>query len=151
MLTLVGAHERKAHEGRPTKIEATVTVMILERLKPLVALGFRESAPIEPPDGNLDSIDHILHGFRDLFPAKTAAQNRMSLDHALPGTKEPCFVQRLVQRCDHLLDVDAGLSSADGMEEHPGLHRRQFVSLDYMRHGAFAEQAKCGENGAKSV
>ena len=135
MLALGGAHERKAHEGRSTKIKATVTVMVQERLKLLVAVGFRESAPIEPLDGNLDSIDHILHGFRDPFPAKTAVKNRMSVDHALPGTKEPHFVQRFVQRCDHLLDVDAGVSSADSVEEHPSLHRRQFVGLDYMSHG----------------
>jgi hypothetical protein len=151
MLALGGAHERKAHEGRLAKIEATGTVLLEERLKALVALGFRESAPIGPLDGNLDSIDHVLHGLYDPFPAKTAAQNRMSLGDPLPDAKEPRFVQRLVQRCDHLLDVDAGIASADGVEEHPRLHRRQFVGIDYRSHSAFAEQAKRGADGAKSV
>src|SRR5689334_18378530 len=96
MLALGGAHERKTHDGCLAKIEATGTVLVKERLKPLVALGFRESAPIEPLDGNLNLTDHVLHRFRDPLPAKTAAQNRMSLGHPLPGAQEPRFVQWLV-------------------------------------------------------
>src|SRR5882762_7475770 len=76
MLALGGAHEHQAHEGRLIELEATHAFAVLERLKPLLALGLRDGAPIEPLDGNLDSLDHLLHGLRDAFPAKTAAQNR---------------------------------------------------------------------------
>jgi hypothetical protein len=69
--------------------------MVQEHLKPLAALRFCQRPPIEPLDGNLDSIEHILHGFRDAFPAETAAQNRMPLRYPLPGAKEMCFIQRL--------------------------------------------------------
>src|SRR5207302_62467 len=107
-----------------------------ERLKALLALGPRDSAPIELLDGNLHSLEHLLHGLRDALPAETAAQNRMALGEALPGAQELRFVQRLVQRCDHLLDVSVGISSAEAVEQHSRLHRGQFVRIDYSSHGA---------------
>src|SRR5712664_2097052 len=144
MLALGGAHEHQAHEGRVIELEAKHAFAVQERLKPLLALSLRDSAPIEPLDGNLDSLDHVLHGLRDAFPAKTAAQNRMPLGDPLPGAKELRFVQRLVQRCDHLLDVSAGISSAEAMEEHPRLQRRQFVGIDYGSHGALCQRPAAG-------
>src|SRR5438552_1194354 len=124
MLALGGPHEHQAHEGRMVELEATLALALQERLKPLLALSPRDSAPIEPLDGNLDSLDHLLHGLRDAFPAKAAAQNRMPLGEALPGAMELRFVQWLVQRCDHLLDVSVGISSAEAVEQHPPLRRR---------------------------
>ena len=39
----------------------------------------------------------------------------MPLGHPLPGAQELRFVERLVQRCDRLLDVSAGISSAEAV------------------------------------
>src|SRR5438309_2633915 len=140
MLALRGAHEHQAHERRLIELEATPALALQERLKPLLALSPRYSAPIEPLDGNLDSLEHLLHGLRDAFPAETAAQNRMALGEALPGTKELRFVQWLVQPCDHLLDVSVGISSAEAVEQHPRLHRGEFIRIDYRSHGASPER-----------
>src|SRR4030081_3676373 len=101
MLALGGAHEHQAHEGRLIELEATHAFAVQERLKPLLALSPRDSAPIEALDGNLDPLDHLLHGLRDAFPAKTAAQNRMPLGDPLPGAKELRFVQWLPPRLAH--------------------------------------------------
>src|SRR5438552_18524129 len=115
MLALGGPHEHQAHEGRMVELEATLALALQERLKPLPALSLRDSAPIEPLDGNPDSLDHLLHGLRDAFPAGTAAQRGMPLGDPLPGAKELRFVQWLVQRCNHLLDVSAGMFSAEAV------------------------------------
>src|SRR5882762_3017546 len=136
MLALGGLHKHQAHEGRLIELEATHAFSVQERLKPLLTLSLRDSAPIEPLDGNLDSLDHLLHGLRDTLPAEAAAQNRMPLGDPLPGAKELRFVQWLVQRCDHLLYVSVGISSAEAVEQHPRLHRGQFVRIDYRSHGA---------------
>src|SRR5882762_5063332 len=151
MLALAGTYERKAHEGRLIELEATGTVITQERLEALAALGFRESPPIQPFDGDLDSVEHLLHGFRDAFPAIAAAQNRMSLDDPLPRANKGTFLQRLVQRRYHLLEVDAAIHSADGVEQHPRLHRRQLVGIDYTSHGATAEQATGNQEAVKSA
>jgi hypothetical protein len=81
--------------GALTELEAPDAFVVHERLEPLPALGFRQRAPVESLDGNLDSIDHVLHGFGDAFPPKAGAQNRVPLGHPLPGAKEVRFVQRL--------------------------------------------------------
>src|SRR5437667_9631933 len=138
MLALAGTYERKAHEGRLIELEATGTVITQERLEARPALGFRERAPIEPLDGDLDVIEHLLCGVHDAFPAEAAAQNRMSLDDPLPRANKVSFLQRLAQRRYHLLEVDATIQSADGVEQHPRLHRRQFVGVDYSSHGIVA-------------
>src|SRR6266705_1964699 len=136
MRALAGTYERKAHEGRLIELEATGTVITQERLEALAALGFRESPPIQPFDGDLDSVEHLLHGFSDAFPAIAAAQDRMSLDNSLPRAKEGSFLQRLAQRRHHLLEVDAAIHSADRVEQHPRLRRRQFIGIDHTRHSA---------------
>src|SRR5467141_1734715 len=151
MLALAGTYERKAHEGRLIELEATGTVITQERLEALAALGFRESPPIQPFDGDLDSVEHLLHGFRDTFPAIAAAQDRMSLDNSLPRAKEGSFLQRLAQRRYHLLEVDTAIHSADGVEQHPRLHRRQLVGINYTSHRATAEQAAGDQEAAKSA
>src|SRR6266513_4302846 len=140
MLALRGAHEREAHEGRLIELEATHALALEERLKPLLALRPRERAPIEPLEGNLDALEHLLHGLRDAFPAKTAAQSRMALGEALPGAKELRFLQWLVQPRDDLLDVSVGIASAQTVEQHPRLRRGQFVRIDYRSHGACPER-----------
>src|SRR6267143_1895485 len=136
ILALAGTYERKAHEGRLIEIETPGTVITHKRLEALPAVSFREIAPIQPFDGDLDSVEHLLHGFRDTFPAIAAAQNRMSLDDPLPRANKGSFLQRLVQRRYHLLEVDAAIHSADGVEQHPRLHRREFVGVDYTTHMA---------------
>src|SRR2546422_3537525 len=98
ILALAGTYERKAHEGRLIKIETPGTVITHKRLEALPAVSFREIAPIEPFDGDLDSVEYLLHGFSDTFPAIAAAQDRMSLDNSLPRAKEGSFLQRLPQR-----------------------------------------------------
>src|SRR5437773_2606551 len=138
MLVLGRVHEHEAHEGRLIEMETTGTVITQERLEALPALGFRERAPIEPLNGDLNPIEHLLHGFGDAFPEEAAAQDRMSLDDALPRANKRCFLQRLVQRRYYLLEVDAAIHSADGVEQHPRLHRRQFVGVDYVSHGTSA-------------
>jgi hypothetical protein len=115
MLALGGPHEHQAHEWRLVGLEATHALALQERLKPLPALSLSDSAPIEPLDGNLDALDHLLHGLHDAFPAETAAQRRMPLGDSLPGAKELRFVQWLVQRCNHLLDVCARMFSAEAV------------------------------------
>src|SRR6266849_5084573 len=97
MLFLGSAHEYEAHEGRLSEIETTGTVITQERLEALSAVGFREIAPIQP------------------------------LDDPLPRANKGSFLQRLVQRRYHLLEVDAPIHSADGVEKHSRLHRRQLV------------------------
>ena len=146
---LGGAHKHEAHERRLIEVEATDAFVVQERLKPLVSFGFGGSAPIEPLDGNLNPIDHVLHRFRDAFPAETDPHDRMSLGHPMPGAKEVRLVQRLAKYGDRLFDVDAGFSSADAVEEHSRLHRRQFVGVDYGSHGAVAGQAQRGEPAAR--
>src|SRR6267143_2510707 len=136
MLALAGTYERKAHEGRLIELEAPGAVITQERLEALAALGFRESPPIQPFDGDLDSVEYLLHGFPDTFPAIAAAQDRMSLDNSLPRAKEGSFLQRLAQRRHHLLEVDAAIHSADRVEQHPRLHRRQVVGVNYTTHMA---------------
>jgi len=54
----------------------------------------------------------------------------MPLNYPLPGAKEARFVQRLVQRRDRLRDIDAGIFSAEAVEEHSRPHRRQFIGFD---------------------
>src|SRR2546427_9915635 len=111
MLALGGAHEHQAHEGRLIELEATPAFAVLERLKPLLALSLRDGAPIEPLDGNLNSLDHVLHGLRDAFPAKTAAQNRRPLADPLPGAKELPLIHGLRPHCHHLPEVSVSRSS----------------------------------------
>jgi hypothetical protein len=86
ILALGVAHDGEAHEGGLAEIEAAVTIMVQECLKFLAPLAFRESAPIEFLNWNLDSINYLLDGFRDPFPAETGAQNGVSFGHSLPGT-----------------------------------------------------------------
>src|SRR6267378_3156027 len=149
ILALAGTYERKAHEGRLIEIETPGTVITHKHLEALPAVSFREIAPIQPCDGDLDSVEHLLHGFSDAFPAIAAAQDRMSLDNSLPRAKEGSFLQRLMQRRYHLLEVDAAIHSADGVEEHPRLHRREFIGIDYMRHSTFAGRAERGAEAAE--
>src|SRR2546427_756674 len=141
MLALAGTYERKAHEGRLIELEATGTVITQERLEARPALGFRERAPIEPLDGDLDVIEHLLCGVHDAFPAEAAAQNRMSLDDPLPRANKVSFLQRLAQRRHHLVDVEAAIRSADAAEAHPRLHRRPFGRGGYSSHGLVARLA----------
>src|SRR5467141_2807646 len=148
ILALAGTYERKAHERRLIELEAAGTVITQERLEALAALGFRESPPIQPFDGDLDSVEYLLHGLPDTFPAIAAAQDGMSLDNSLPRAKEGSFLQRLAQRRHHLLEVDAAIHSADRVEQHPRLHRRQLIGIDYVRHSTFAGRA---ERGAKAA
>src|SRR4029077_19305954 len=126
ILALAGTYERKAHEGRLIEIETPGTVITHKRLEALPAVFFREIAPIQPFDGDLDSVEHLLHGFRDAFPAIAGAQDRMSLDNTLPRAKEGSFLQRRAQRRPPLLGVDPAIHSADGVEQHPRLRRREF-------------------------
>jgi len=113
----------EAHEGGLAKIDATDAILLQERLKALSAFGFCKIAPIISLDRNLDSIDHLLHGIRDAFPAEAAAQNRMSLDDPLQARrKHASSAARATSRS--LLDIDAGISPAHGVVEHPRLHRR---------------------------
>src|SRR5439155_16149057 len=151
MLALGSANEYEAHEGRVIEIETPGTVITQERLEARPALGFRERAPIEPLDGDLDVIEHLLCGVHDAFPAEAAAQNRMSLDDPLPRANKVSFLQRLAQRRYHLLEVDATIQSADGVEQHPRLHRRQFVGIDYSSHGIVAGRARHGNKAANST
>lgn len=124
------------------EIKSTHAVPIQKRLKSLVPLGFGKSPPFELLDRNLDFVDHVLHGHLESFPAQTAAQNRMSIGYPLPSAKELYFVQRLVQRGDHLLDVNAGSPFAHGMEEHARLHRRELVGIDDTGHDTAAKQSE---------
>src|SRR2546427_91185 len=148
ILALAGTYERKAHEGRLIEIETPGTVITHKRLEALPAVSFREIAPIQPFDGDLDSVEHLLHGFSDAFPAIAAAQDRMSLDNPLPRAKEGSFLQPLRQRRPPLLEVAAAIPPADRVEQHPRLHRRQFIGIDYVRHSTFAGRA---ERGAKAA
>src|SRR2546422_10197596 len=88
ILALAGTYERKAHEGRLIEIETPGTVITQERLEALPAVSFREIAPIQPFDGDLDSVEHLLHGFRDAFPAIAAGPARMSPGKPPPRPKE---------------------------------------------------------------
>src|SRR2546426_3366768 len=109
ILALAGTYERKTHEGRLIEIETPGTVITHKRLEALPAVSFREIAPIQPFDGDLDSVEHLLHGFSDAFPAIAAAQDRMSLDNSLPRAKEGSIPQPLAPRRPHPHDVDAAV------------------------------------------
>lgn len=62
----------------------------------------------------------------------------MPLGHLLSGTKEARFIERRMKLGGDLIDIETWVFSAHGVEEHPRLHRRQFVGIDYRGHGAFA-------------
>jgi hypothetical protein len=133
MLAISRAHERKPHERRTIEIKPLGAIRFDEAFEPLAPLAFPQCAPIEALDRNVHMGEHILCG--DVFPAKAGSQDGVAVGYPLPGVDKPRFVKRLMERRDHLLDVDAGMSVADGMEQHARLHGREFVTIDRMSRG----------------
>ena len=101
------------------ELEAARAFAVQERLKPLLALGPCDSAPVEPLDGNLDSLDHRLHGLRDAFPAKTAAQNRMPLDTGIP---DDAARQKLLELAREFAAVGDQALDYEGEPKSPDSH-----------------------------
>src|SRR6185503_11385767 len=121
---------REAQERRLVELEAAQALALGERIAPLDAL-----------DRDLDAVEDFLHRLGDAAPAEARAQHRMALGEALPGARPARLVERLAQRHRHLLDVSAVACVAEAVHQHPGLHRRERVAIDYARHAASARQA----------
>ncbi len=85
----------------------------------------RELAPIEHREVEGDRLVHLLQRLGKSFPAKRRAQSAMARDRLAPGFLQRLARERLVELAHDLLDVDAGVSTRQMVEQHPLLHRGQ--------------------------